>query len=331
MIDSQTKTAIVLSGGGARGAFEAGVLSGLQDRVSFDIVCGTSIGSINAALTAQRAFDELAQLWQTISTLKVVRYIDVVQKVNAFVDDVEGLRGKPLAALGNFHLVNDWCKIGSKKGLLSLRGIYDEEPIQGLLTTILNVNAIKSTLILTATNLTNGTSDAFYHFENADEATLDRFLKSRLPDPSYDMEKVNYVNVVRASAAIPGAFQPVKMNLGKPGADFEYVDGGVANNTPVNLAVSAGATHIYVVFMDPAGLLGTVEPTTNLYEIGLACLTVMQQKIMETDLRAAKDTDGVTFTEIRPDQPLSVGVLGFNDRAGLEAAYAQGVAVAQKV
>ena len=124
MIDSQTKTAIVLSGGGARGAFEAGVLSGLQNRVSFDIVCGTSIGSINAALTAQRAFDELAQLWQTISTLNVVRYIDVVQKVSAFVDDVEGLRGKPLAALGNIHLVNDWCKIGSKKALLALRGIY---------------------------------------------------------------------------------------------------------------------------------------------------------------------------------------------------------------
>lgn len=319
--------ALVLSGGGARGAFEAGVLSELQKRVTFDIVCGTSIGSMNAALTAQHAFDELAQLWQTISTLDVVRYIDVVQKVSAFIDDVEGLRGKPLAALGNLHLVDDWCRIGSKKDLLALRGIYDEGPIQELLASILDVNAIKSTLIVTATNLTNGTSDAFYHFENANEAMLDKFVKSRDPDPSYDMEKINYVDAVRASAAIPGAFAPIKMNLGRPGADFEYVDGGVANNTPVNLAVSAGATELYVVFMDPVGASGAIAPTANLYDIGLACLTVMQQKILETDVRDARRTDGVKITEIRPAQPLSVGVLSFNDRAGLEAAYAQGADV----
>jgi predicted acylesterase/phospholipase RssA len=234
-----SKTAIVLSGGGALGAFEAGVLAGLSKRVNFDIVCGTSIGAINGALVAQGAFDELAQLWQTISTLNIVRYVDLVQKVSGFIDDVEGLQGKALAVLGNFHLVNAWCKIGSKKALLALRGVYDPGPIETLLTSILSLPALKSTLIISTTNLTNGTSDAFYQFVNATNEDVDRFRASRAPDPCYPLSTANYLIAVRASMSIPGAFEPVDMNLGQSGVNHDYVDGGVANNTPVNLAVAA--------------------------------------------------------------------------------------------
>ena len=85
--ESLQKTALVLSGGGARGAFEAGVIRELSKRKTFDIVCGTSIGAINAALTAQQAFDALDRLWSTISTVNIVPFIDVVNRADAFVDD----------------------------------------------------------------------------------------------------------------------------------------------------------------------------------------------------------------------------------------------------
>ncbi len=325
-----TKTAIVLSGGGARGAFEAGVLKQLSQTKKFDIVCGTSIGAINAALTAQQSFDELEQLWSTISTLNIVRFVDVVNRVNSFVDDIEGLRGKPFAAFGNLHLLNDWCKIGSKKSLLALRGVLDPDPIKLLLSPLLSINALKSTLIVCATNLTNGSSDAFYSFADASEEDIARFVKSREPDPSRQLNQMNYLDVVRASAAIPGAFAPVQMNLGEEHVNHDYVDGGVANNTPVGLALAAGATEVIVVFLDPAGATLPTLATTNLYEIGIASLSVMQQKILESDMRLA-DSAGVTITAIRPSKPLELSVLDFANADAIDAAYQEGLAVGESV
>jgi NTE family protein len=325
-----TKTAVVLSGGGARGAFEAGVLKSLSQRRSFDIVCGTSIGAINAALTAQQAFDELEQLWSTISTANVVRYVDIINKVNSFIDDIEGLRGKPWAAFGNIHLVNDWCRIGSKKALLALRGLSDPDPIKSLLEPLLSVDALKSTLIVCATNLTNGTSDAFYYFTNVSEDDVKRFLETRMSEPSHQLTQTNYLDVIRASASIPGAFEPVRMNLGDPGVVHDYVDGGVANNTPIGLALAAGAPEVIVVFLDPLGKTLPTLPTTNLYQIGLASLFVMQQKILETDMILARKA-GAKITEIRPSRPIELSVLDFKNEGAIQAAYQDGLTAGASV
>mgnify|MGYP001388253301 CR=1 FL=1 len=325
-----SKNAIVLSGGGARGSFEAGVLRKLSERKKFDIVCGTSIGAINGALTAQEAFDELEQLWSTISTLNVVKYVDIINRLNALIDDVEGLKGKPLAALGNFHLVNDWFKIGSKRALLSLRGLIDPDPIKLLLEPLLSVDALKSTLIICATNLTNGTSDAFYAFVNATIEDEERFLRFRAPEPNHPLKQVNYLDVVRASAGIPGAFEPVHMNLGDPGINHDYVDGGVANNTPINMALAAGATEVFVVFLDPVGTTLPTMPTTNLYQISLASLAVMQQKILDSDMRLARQ-QGATITEIRPSKPIELSVLDFTNADAIQAAYQDGMLVGKSI
>src|ERR1700755_2123609 len=53
-------TGIVLSGGGARGAYEAGVVAGIMEvlrpkRAPFDVLCGTSVGALNAAYLASHA------------------------------------------------------------------------------------------------------------------------------------------------------------------------------------------------------------------------------------------------------------------------------------
>ena len=62
---SRPKTALVLSGGGARGAYEVGVVRYLREELPrrlgymphFDILCGTSVGAINAAFLASTADD----------------------------------------------------------------------------------------------------------------------------------------------------------------------------------------------------------------------------------------------------------------------------------
>jgi NTE family protein len=63
------KRALVLSGGGARGAFQVGVWQYLQEKSwTPDLICGTSIGAINAtAIGAGMSVDRLMQIWKAHS------------------------------------------------------------------------------------------------------------------------------------------------------------------------------------------------------------------------------------------------------------------------
>jgi Predicted esterase of the alpha-beta hydrolase superfamily len=63
------KTALVLGGGGSRGAYEIGVWQALKELgISVDIVTGSSVGAINGALVAQGAFELAESLWREIDT-----------------------------------------------------------------------------------------------------------------------------------------------------------------------------------------------------------------------------------------------------------------------
>ncbi len=63
------KTALVLGGGGSRGAYEIGVWQALREMdVKIDIVTGSSVGAINGAMIAQDAFELSATLWRQLET-----------------------------------------------------------------------------------------------------------------------------------------------------------------------------------------------------------------------------------------------------------------------
>ena len=69
MKSKKKKTALVLGGGGSRGAYEAGVWQALTELgIEIDIVTGTSVGAINAAMVVQGDVDLTAQLWREIET-----------------------------------------------------------------------------------------------------------------------------------------------------------------------------------------------------------------------------------------------------------------------
>lgn len=62
------KLAIVLAGGGTRGAYQMGFWKAIKELdIKYDIVTGTSIGSLNGALMAQQAYDVALDLWENIS------------------------------------------------------------------------------------------------------------------------------------------------------------------------------------------------------------------------------------------------------------------------
>lgn len=63
------KTAFVLSGGGARGAYEIGVWQALRELgIRIDMVFGTSVGAINGAMICQDEFDLSVSIWKEIKT-----------------------------------------------------------------------------------------------------------------------------------------------------------------------------------------------------------------------------------------------------------------------
>jgi predicted acylesterase/phospholipase RssA len=164
------------------------------------------------------------------------------------------------------------------------------------------------------------------------------------------------VDSLQASASIPLAFDPVVLPS-PTGGTAQYVDGGVTANTPIGVA-RAFAANVDVVLMDPK-----FEPEVyeNAMEVGIGVFGTMQQRILDSDVRAAlfesygkqalnvltpadvaRITHGSaseraafesflnslyasTFFVKRPDKTLPVAVVGFNDVQGLEAAYDVGM------
>lgn len=81
------KTALVLGGGGSRGAYEIGVWKALRElNIPIDIVTGTSIGALNGALVVQDRYEEAYDLWYYISADDVTTEgIDIEFSMDGFL------------------------------------------------------------------------------------------------------------------------------------------------------------------------------------------------------------------------------------------------------
>ena len=68
------KRALVLAGGGSKGAYQAGCIKALQElQYNFDIVTGTSIGALNGLLVVQQDYEALYKLWNKIKISDVLK------------------------------------------------------------------------------------------------------------------------------------------------------------------------------------------------------------------------------------------------------------------
>lgn len=217
------KTALVLSGGGARGAYEVGVLAHLYEQIRpvFDLISGTSVGAINGAYlasyidTADGGIDELVRLWREISLPKVLGF-------------------NPLQA-GRMTRV----LFGGRKGA----GIFDATPMTEILRKGIDYRRLArnvrrgplTAVTITATHVPTGHSTCFVA-QRPGEPPL-RGLPSAVT-----VQRANLMpHHVLASAAIPVVFPPVVI-----GTDL-YCDGGLRLNTPLSPAIHLGANRVLVI------------------------------------------------------------------------------------
>jgi NTE family protein len=223
--------ALVLSGGGARGAYQVGVLRQIarqHPEFGFPIITGVSAGAINAAFMASQRgdFAEVTQLladrWSTLSTSQVMR------------SDLPSLFGNAVRVAGN-------VASGGARIAPPTRGLVDTKPLRRFLETLIQPANIESNinegrlraLAVSATSYRTGSSITFV--QGPPETEMWRRFRRR---SRADRIEVDHV---MASAAIPLFFPACPV-------DGEYFgDGSLRQAYPLAPAVHLGADRLLAV------------------------------------------------------------------------------------
>ncbi len=279
---------LVLSGGGAYGAYEAGIIQALKDQhVAFDFVCGTSIGALNAAFFAAVGEPGLRSVWASIAGRKIIRYQPIVKA--ALWQSVHV--GVGTRIYDAFHFL-----FGAFAG--TYKSIYQSGAIKALLAEVLAPGGVhrpfSCDVLWTATDITRACSRAYVrHADPSKDASaisyglLDKIRKAVsaefsdvLPTDVETLPDVDYLELLRASSAMPFVFDPVPVTIN--GETFTLVDGGALNNTPVSLARLGGADEIWMILLGPryTGSNGNA----NMMEILMTLYKTMSQRIQDDAL-----------------------------------------------
>lgn len=255
------KTALVLSGGGAYGAYEVGVLkallSGRSPATGFeplvpDIVTGTSVGAYNASFlvarlagSGARAAEELEQTWLEriaggpgrcgngvfrvrLDPLEYVRpacYVpNPLRPLKTTAEDTVYFATQLLTRTAS-ALRSNGPPLARAIEEVDLSAMLDTQPYDELIRETIDFDAIRRSPI------------ALSVFATA--------WKTGLPRRYDNGEGTLTAEAVQASASIPGVFPPTAV-------DGElFVDGGLSINTPLAPAIRAGAEVLHIVFLDP--------------------------------------------------------------------------------
>jgi NTE family protein len=282
-MDAKPTIGLVLTGGGARGAYQAGVLRAIAERRGrgapspFRVVTGVSAGSINAAFIAANAHDfdyatrHLWDVWEHLKTGDVFR-------TNPVSLSRTGLRLAVELSLGAFVP-------GTR-----INYLLDTAPLRRLLRKNLDEDAVRdrladgtlAALAITATNYATGTAVTFY------EGAPDVQPWGR--SARLGMRASLGVEHVMASCALPLFFPPVRLG------DSHYGDGSMRLTAPLSPPIHLGADRILAIgvrHFRSADTTRRLNETTTLAEqppiaqVGGALLNAVFLDSLETDLERA--------------------------------------------
>jgi NTE family protein len=221
---------MILSGGGARGAYEVGVLSYVFDDLTrlrgkpprLDVLSGTSVGAINACYLAAHLGDpvlgmrRLVELWTDLELTRVLGF------------GMKQVIGLPRLALG---------------GLGDGQGLFDVRPMAELVQREISWRAVSRclrrrqlrALSVSTTEMRAGRTVVFM------QVSPDAVIPAKSPPRTLFRQTHIGPPHALASAAIPLLFPPVRID------NDLYLDGGLRQNTPIAPALRLGATHIFAI------------------------------------------------------------------------------------
>ncbi len=226
-------TGLILSGGGARAAYQVGVLAAIADLLPesaenpFEVIVGTSAGAINAvslacgALDFQQAIRKLTSVWQSFRTELVYRtdWWGVLRQAGRFI-------GQHLLGLG--------------RGLAPV-ALLDNSPLRDLLLKELDFSGINlavarrklRAVAITAFAYQSGQAVTFYQ----GRGNIDPWMRHR----RHGLPARLRIEHLMASSAIPLLFPPVRLN------NEYFGDGAVRQAAPISPALHLGADKVLVI------------------------------------------------------------------------------------
>jgi NTE family protein len=227
-----TRDALVLSGGGARGAYQVGVLKALGDTLPegaqpFRIVTGVSVGALNAVMiaAARGSFREriavLEGVWRELHCNNVFKTDggEIRRQVRSWVG---------AAAFG-------WA------GASPPPSILDNEPLHRLLDSHVDFGAVNGAiangdldaLAITASSYESGQAVTFF----AADREIEPWTRAR----RIGVRTVIGAEHVLASSALPLVFPAVRVS------DHYYGDGALRENAPLSAAIHLGCDRILTI------------------------------------------------------------------------------------
>ena len=261
MQDSRQSTGLILTGGGARAAYQVGVLqsivdlgraAGADDRNPFGIICGTSAGAINACALAcgaddhRRAVERLTEVWAGFHAHQVYRS-NVSQMI------VSGARWLSLLSLG-------WIVTQRR---LRPRSLLDNAPLADLLRTEIDFARLPALLAeghlrgvaVTASSYTSGDHATFY----AGGYDIQPWVRHQRLAMRCSLGPHHLL----ASAAIPFVFPAV--SLDGPQGTAWFGDGSMRQTAPIAPAIHLGAQRLLVIGAGRAREAAAPQPSAPAY------------------------------------------------------------------
>jgi NTE family protein len=228
---------LVLAGGGARGAYEAGALSVLLPALEREgrrpqVVVGTSVGAINAAylaatahLDADAVAEGMVERWRSVRMSHVLRPLLAGQALRtafAYASEIAGIPG------------------------VTLRALFDPAPLGETLSRWIDWRAVHR-------NIRSGRLNALAVVATAAQSERSVvFVEGLRQEELFESHGVEYVSGridvqhVRASTAIPALFPAVQVDRPARWRGW-YYDGGTRLNTPVKPALDMGVDRVAVI------------------------------------------------------------------------------------
>ena len=209
------KKGLCLSGGGVKGAAHIGALNAFEEyNIKFDLISGTSSGSIIATLFAL-GYSPNDMLHIFKNYCKKIKYVDFYTI---------------------FKLITDFVLCGK----ISIKGLNSGMIIQKLINkfalqkNIKNINEIKIPLFIPSIDSKTGSIIIF----------TSKILRNTFSDKTIYIDDANIGTVVRASCSFPGIFSPVEYK------NFLLLDGGIRENTPWKVLNQMGADEIFNIIFE---------------------------------------------------------------------------------
>ncbi len=235
------RTVLVMQGGGALGAYQAGVYAALQEEnIALDWISSVSIGAVNGALIAgnppETRVQKLRQFWEAVSERPLSPsgwfqdFWAGGDRSRAWTNRVSALNNM-LYGVPNFYKPRAAPPLVAQSGSPETASYYDIAPLQATLERLVDFGYLNKRMIRLTIGAANARTGEPVYFDNS----------------SHNID----VRHILASSSLPPSFAPVEIE-----GDY-FWDGGVVTNSPMNYVVNSKPRFSALVFeidlFDPKG------------------------------------------------------------------------------